>query len=86
MIELWIDYWLSFLLYFQGCPAISVYTEANLDKALDMAAKAFCQSEVKMQSAANVIILSQIFQWYRQDFGETDVDVVRYVKLKGKTF
>ena len=51
-----------------------------------MAAKAFCQSEVKMQSAANVIILSQIFQWYRQDFGETDVDVVRYVKLKGKTF
>lgn len=63
----------------KGCPAIRVYTEANVDAALDAAAKAYCQTEVEMRTADDHIILSRLFQWYRQDFGETDVDVIRWI-------
>ncbi|KAK7477199.1 hypothetical protein BaRGS_00031584 [Batillaria attramentaria] len=63
----------------KGCPAISVYTEDNLDKALNDATRAFCQSEVSMHTEVDEIRMSRIFQWYRQDFGETDTDVIRWV-------
>ncbi|KAK7099106.1 hypothetical protein V1264_003295 [Littorina saxatilis] len=63
----------------KGCPAINVYTEENLEKALEAAAKTFCQTEVEMRSQQDQILLSRLFQWYRQDFGETDTDVIRWV-------
>lgn len=63
----------------KGCPAISVYTEENVDKALEGATRAFCQSEISMITEKDEIRMSRIFQWYRQDFGETDTDVIRWV-------
>jgi hypothetical protein len=63
-----------------------VYTEENVELALDAAAKAFCQSEVEMRTAVDEIVVSRIFQWYREDFGQTDIDVIRYVQGDPKRF
>ncbi|XP_076471765.1 uncharacterized protein LOC143301401 [Babylonia areolata] len=63
----------------KGCPVISVYTEENLDKALEAATRTYCQAEVQMKTQTNEILMSRLFQWYSQDFGQTDTDVIRWV-------
>ncbi|XP_050410377.1 uncharacterized protein LOC126824957 [Patella vulgata] len=62
----------------KSCPAINVYSPANKDHALDEATRNFCRQEVSMFTESDEIWLSKIFQWYRQDFGETDTDVIRW--------
>ncbi|XP_064635084.1 uncharacterized protein LOC135492501 [Lineus longissimus] len=62
----------------KSCPAINVYSEKNLDRALEAAAKNFCHQEVTCHIKFNEIGLSKIFQWYREDFGKTDVDAIRW--------
>ncbi|XP_052798986.1 uncharacterized protein LOC128230606 isoform X2 [Mya arenaria] len=63
----------------KSCPAINVYTAMNLDRALDAATQAFCAQEVSMFTEVDEIWLSRIFQWYSQDFGNTDIDVINSV-------
>jgi len=67
------------LFYLQSCPVINVYTAENIDTALDAATRSFCSQEVSMFTEVDQIWLSQIFQWYSVDFGNTDVDVIKYV-------
>ncbi|WAR01810.1 hypothetical protein MAR_008368 [Mya arenaria] len=62
----------------KSCPAINVYTAMNLDRALDAATQAFCAQEVSMFTEVDEIWLSRIFQWYSQDFGNTDIDVIKW--------
>ena len=66
-----------FILFFQSCPAINVYSAVNIDKALDDATKNFCHQEVSMFTEVDEIWLSKIFQWYMDDFGKTDLDVIK---------
>lgn len=61
-----------------SCPAINVYTATNIDKALDDATKNFCRQEVSMFTETDEIWLSKIFQWYMDDFGKTDLDVIQW--------
>lgn len=61
-----------------SCPAINVYTASNIDKALDDATKSFCKQEVSMFTETDEIWLSKIFQWYMDDFGKTDLDVIKW--------
>lgn len=63
----------------KSCPAINVYSAENLDKALDAATRNFCLQEVSMFTEVDEIRLSKIFQWYNTDFGNTDLDVVKWV-------
>ncbi|ESO94706.1 hypothetical protein LOTGIDRAFT_175346 [Lottia gigantea] len=63
----------------KSCPAINVYTPENVDHALTEATKSFCRQEVSMFTEVDEIWLSKIFQWYRQDFGTTDTDVIRWI-------
>lgn len=58
-----------------SCPPINVYKEENLDNALNIATKNFCDSEVR--AIGKEIVLSQIFQWYRTDFGPTEIDAIQ---------
>lgn len=62
----------------KSCPAIRVYTSANLDKALDGAAKNFCQGEVEIVEDKKRVVVSQLLEWYGSDFGENDVEAVRW--------
>ncbi|XP_005105701.1 uncharacterized protein LOC101862525 [Aplysia californica] len=63
----------------KSCPAISVYTVENVDSALDAATRSFCSQEVEMRNETNEVHLSKLFQWYRADFGETEVDVLKWM-------
>ncbi|XP_046340735.1 uncharacterized protein LOC124121721 [Haliotis rufescens] len=63
----------------KSCPAIQVYTEDNLERALEGACRNFCKQEVSMFTESNEIWLSKLFQWYREDFGKIDTDVIRWV-------
>lgn len=63
----------------KSCPAIGVYTPENVDAALDGATRNFCSQEVIMRNETDEVYLSKLFQWYRADFGETEVDVLRWI-------
>ncbi|XP_067654988.1 uncharacterized protein [Haliotis asinina] len=63
----------------KSCPAIQVYGEDNLEQALEGASKNFCKQEVSMFTETDEIWLSKLFQWYREDFGKIDTDVIRWV-------
>lgn len=62
----------------KSCPAVQVYTAENLNSALDAATRSFCEQEVKVYEMRKEIRVSQIFQWYRDDFGRNDVEAVRW--------
>lgn len=54
----------------RSCPPIQFYDADHIDKQLDMAAKNFINSsEVLILPEKNKIFLSQIFNWYKKDFG-----------------
>ncbi|XP_013384161.1 uncharacterized protein LOC106154375 [Lingula anatina] len=64
----------------RSCPAINVYTAENLNSALDAAAKAFIDQEVFVNVKVREIRVSRLFQWYRSDFGNMDVDAIRWIR------
>eukprot|EP00741_Cyanophora_paradoxa_P010582 tig00020537_g10228.t1 len=53
----------------RSCPPIRVFTEENVEAALELAARAFCGAEVRLDAPRRVATLSKIFQWYAEDFG-----------------
>eukprot|EP00042_Codosiga_hollandica_P034441 m.241012 g.241012 ORF g.241012 m.241012 type:complete len:287 (+) comp54411_c0_seq2:3-863(+) len=63
----------------KSCPAVRVYSAANLDRALTMAAKNFCSQEINVDEALKTITLSKILQWYALDFGETQDQQLRHL-------
>eukprot|EP00239_Pterosperma_sp_CCMP1384_P006391 CAMPEP_0197856262 /NCGR_PEP_ID=MMETSP1438-20131217/28240_1 /TAXON_ID=1461541 /ORGANISM="Pterosperma sp., Strain CCMP1384" /LENGTH=548 /DNA_ID=CAMNT_0043471667 /DNA_START=559 /DNA_END=2205 /DNA_ORIENTATION=+ len=62
----------------KGCPPVRIYSAEELDQGLDAAARAFCE-DVQVDEETRQVTLSQIFKWYKIDFGATDTDVLRYV-------
>lgn len=63
----------------KSCPAINVYSAENLDSSLDAATKSFCDQEVFMFTEVDQIRLSRLFQWYSQDFGNNDINVIKWM-------
>ena len=61
----------------QSCPAINVYTAANLNAALDAATRNFCEQEVVVYKVQRHIMVSRLFQWYKKDFGKNDIEAVK---------
>lgn len=53
-----------------SCPPINVYSPDQIDRQLDLAARAFINGGgVKIERAVGEVRLSKIFQWYAPDFG-----------------
>ena len=67
--------------FLQSCPAISSYSDENLDTALDLAAKNFCQQEIIVLPKNEEVYASKIFEWYESDFGKNDIEALRFVDL-----
>ncbi|KAJ8299605.1 hypothetical protein KUTeg_023665, partial [Tegillarca granosa] len=61
-----------------SCPVINVYTAENIDTALDSATRNFCKQEVSMFTEVDEIWMSKIFDWYNEDFGRNDVEVIKW--------
>jgi len=57
----------------KSCPPIRVYTPQNLEMALMLAAQNFCNDpeNFRIDLVNKTVLLSQLFQWYKDDFGQS---------------
>lgn len=59
-----------------GCPRLpnEAFTPERLDAQLEREARRFCNEarNVRVDTAARRVVLSKIFEWYAQDFAETE--------------
>ncbi|XP_047225605.1 uncharacterized protein zgc:152951 isoform X1 [Girardinichthys multiradiatus] len=65
----------------RGCPPIKTYTPQGIDSQLLTAAEAFLENDDAciVDSGKNEVHLSQIFKWYKADFGGTDEKLLKWV-------
>jgi hypothetical protein len=64
-----------------GCPELArvPYAAADLDRALDAAARAFVASPHGVAFEGDDVRLSSLFEWYRGDFGKSEREVLEYL-------
>lgn len=66
-----------------GCPALAAkaYDAATLEAQLDQAAKGFINHpRAVRRNADGEFVLSQLYDWYRDDFGRSDADFIAHLK------
>ncbi|XP_055071223.1 uncharacterized protein [Misgurnus anguillicaudatus] len=65
----------------KGCPPIKTYTPQNIDNQLHVAAEAFLENDdgCIIDDVRREVKLSQIFKWYKADFGGTDEKLLNWV-------
>ncbi|XP_041856869.1 uncharacterized protein zgc:152951 isoform X2 [Melanotaenia boesemani] len=65
----------------KGCPPIKTYTPQDIDSQLRTAAEAFLENDdgCVVDSGKGEVRLSQIFKWYKADFGGTDEKLLKWV-------
>jgi hypothetical protein len=63
----------------ESCPPISVYSAENINSQLDLAASNFVSQNVRIGRDRKNIIISKIFQWYKNDFGG-NVGVLKFLE------
>ncbi len=64
----------------RSCPPIGFYTSDRIDEQLDVATTSFINSpEVEVTPSENLLRISQIFRWYRRDFGGTHSAVIEFL-------
>ncbi|XP_069554586.1 uncharacterized protein [Brachyistius frenatus] len=65
----------------KGCPPIKTYTPQDIDSQLRTAAEAFLENDdgCVVDSGKREVRLSQIFKWYKADFGGTDDKLLKWV-------
>jgi hypothetical protein len=63
-----------------SCPSISIYNDNDINDQLDLATEVFLDQSVILDSITKTITLSMLFKWYREDFGNTDQDVLNWIK------
>merc|ERR1712150_86135 len=65
----------------KSCPPIKTYSANGIDGQLRMAAEAFLEGDdgCKINMAKKEIALSQIFKWYKEDFGRNNEELAQFV-------
>lgn len=68
----------------RSCPPISnhAWTAANLESTLEQKASAFINNTKYNQISAKKLKLSNIFNWYKEDFGDLIAFLNKYSKVK----
>ncbi len=61
------------------CPPIEVYSAETLDEDLEVSGRTFLNAAVRIDREGKVVRLPKVFQWYGDDFGETETDYIRFV-------
>ena len=65
----------------RSCPQITIYSSVNLEKTLNMVTTSYCNAEIDIIPENNEICLSKLFLWYRNDFGRSEIEVLRLNEL-----
>jgi hypothetical protein len=63
----------------RSCPNIKVYVDTKLDRQLQSATQCFLYS-ILIDSSKKTVTLSMLFKWYREDFGQNDTDILRWIE------
>ena len=65
-----------------GCPnlAATPFTPANLEAMLDAGARSYVNHPRGVTIRNGKLTLSRIWQWYRDDFGRTDIDIINHIR------
>ncbi|XP_032888496.1 uncharacterized protein LOC116980420 isoform X2 [Amblyraja radiata] len=65
----------------QSCPPIKTYSAKEIDEQLKMATEAFLDGSdgCSIDVAKKEVRLSQLFKWYKVDFGGTDEKLLKWV-------
>ena len=66
-----------------SCPPIAVYDAESLAQDLETATEGFLEQSVTLNAETKSVNLSQLFQWYRVDFGKSDKEVLDWIKANG---
>jgi len=61
----------------KSCPPIKVYNAENIDEALQLATESFINEETVIKQ--NEIILSRLFDWFSNDFGNSQEEVLSFI-------
>lgn len=70
-----------------SCPTLrnEAYTAAKLDQQLAEQAREFLNNPKKNAISKDKVSISKIFDWYKDDFGKTDENVVKFINQYSKT-
>jgi len=70
-----------------GCPNLNqqAFLAETIDEQLNSAARSYIAHPRGVKITDDGVIVSSIFSWFQQDFGETEEDVIRYIKKYAKT-
>eukprot|EP00941_MAST-03F_sp_MAST-3F-sp1_P003626 g3626.t1 len=66
----------------KGCPSIKLYSAADVDAELDVAAKSFLSDEsdnIEISSDLKTVTLSKILDWYGGDFGKNNIEKLKWI-------
>lgn len=58
----------------KSCPAVNFYEPENIDIQLDLAEFNFCKDNFVIDNKSKTLKASEIFKWYRKDFGDSYLD------------
>jgi hypothetical protein len=63
-----------------SCPPIEIYTAETLDEDLTLSGKTFLNAGgVEIDRRGRRVRLSKVFKWYRDDFGKSQAERLRFV-------
>jgi hypothetical protein len=64
-----------------GCPNLAArpFTAKTLEAMLDEGARSYVNHPRGVSVRNGKLVISRIWQWYREDFGQTDADVIRHL-------
>ncbi len=64
----------------RSCPPIGFYTSEEIEEQLKLATASFINSEeVEIIPSKNLLRISQIFRWYRTDFGRNERAIIQFL-------
>ena len=66
----------------KSCPPIKTYSPENIMKQLELSTTSFLESNdgCRVNTETNMIGLSMIFKWYKEDFGANEDEVLNWVE------
>ncbi len=69
-----------------GCPNLQTdaFTAENTESLLDQAAKQFINHPRGVRVEDDELVLSSIYNWYEEDFGEDEEEVIEHIKQFAK--
>ena len=65
----------------KSCPPIKTFSGSEVQSQLDLASNAYLENDdaLVVDNSTNSVQLSQLFQWYEVDFGQSKEEVLQWV-------